>query len=221
VENISEEVLQQGVAFLEEIANSGGRGGGDPLKPLMRVLEQVVELAQLVEGFKLEPSEADLRSNSRELSGCKGKIQSLTRSYLVSDDPSLTADAHELINEASEVIGRGQKRIRRLLQRLGMLPEGSKASSLENEDAQASKPPLKQTEALKEVFSFRRSGGDWGGREGEEARARTEERARENPAREEGDLVALLRCLGGPQANDSGWPTFLGKYVEYPQFKKE
>ncbi len=139
----------------------------------------------------------------------------------MSDAPFLTADAHELINEAGEVIGRDQNRIRRLLRRLGMMPEGFEASSLENEDSQASKPPLKQTEALEEVFSFRKSGGDWGGQEGEEARARTEERAREDPAREEGDLVALLLCLGGAQANDSGWPTFLGKYVEYPQFKKE
>ncbi len=72
VENVSEEMPQQGARFLEELANQEG----DPLKLLRRMLEWVVELAQLVEGFKLEPSEADLRSISRELSGCKGKIQS-------------------------------------------------------------------------------------------------------------------------------------------------
>jgi hypothetical protein len=40
-----------------------------------------------------------------------------------------------MINKADEVIDRGQKHIRRLLQRLGVMPEGSEAGSLENEDA--------------------------------------------------------------------------------------
>ncbi len=30
-----------------------------------------------------------------------------------------------------------------------------------------------------------------------------------------------MQGLMGAQANDSGWPTFSGKYVEYPQFRKE
>jgi hypothetical protein len=71
----SGEYQRGGVAAVSRIPGGDSKlGGGDPRKPLMRVLERVVELAQLVKGFKLEPSEADLRSNSRELSGCKGKI---------------------------------------------------------------------------------------------------------------------------------------------------
>ncbi len=31
-----------------------------------------------------------------------------------------------------------------------------------------------------------------------------------------GELSTLMRGLMGAQANDSGWPTFSGKYVEYP-----
>jgi hypothetical protein len=38
---------------------------------------------------------------------------------------------------------------------------------------------------------------------------------------EEGDLAVLLRCLGGAQANDNGWPDFKGKCVKYPKSKKE
>jgi hypothetical protein len=38
----------------------------DPLKPLRAVLGRVGELAQLVEGFELEPSEADLRNISSD-----------------------------------------------------------------------------------------------------------------------------------------------------------
>ncbi len=38
---------------------------------------------------------------------------------------------------------------------------------------------------------------------------------------EEGELSALMRGLMNAQANDNGWPTFSGKYVEYPRFRKE
>jgi hypothetical protein len=37
----------------------------------------------------------------------------------------------------------------------------------------------------------------------------------------DGYLATLLHCLGEAQANDSGWPSFKGKCVEYPKFKKE
>jgi hypothetical protein len=36
-----------------------------------------------------------------------------------------------------------------------------------------------------------------------------------------GELSALMRGMMNAQANDTGWPTFSGKYVEYPQFCKE
>ncbi len=35
------------------------------------------------------------------------------------------------------------------------------------------------------------------------------------------DLSVLMLGLMGAQANDSGWPTFSGKYAEYPRFRKE
>jgi hypothetical protein len=34
-------------------------------------------------------------------------------------------------------------------------------------------------------------------------------------------LVDFMRSFGQMQANDSGWPTFDGRYVSYPRFKKE
>jgi hypothetical protein len=37
----------------------------------------------------------------------------------------------------------------------------------------------------------------------------------------DGELSALMRGMMNAQANDSGWPTFSGKYVEYPRFRKE
>ncbi len=37
----------------------------------------------------------------------------------------------------------------------------------------------------------------------------------------DGELSALMRGMRNAQANDSGWPTFSGKYVEHPRFRKE
>jgi hypothetical protein len=34
-------------------------------------------------------------------------------------------------------------------------------------------------------------------------------------------LASLMRRFVGAQANSKGWPTFGGKYVEYPRFRKE
>jgi hypothetical protein len=38
---------------------------------------------------------------------------------------------------------------------------------------------------------------------------------------EDGELSTLMRGMMNAQANDSGWPTFSGKYEEYPRFRKE
>ncbi len=35
------------------------------------------------------------------------------------------------------------------------------------------------------------------------------------------DLATLLRGWGQLRANDSGWPTFNGRYANYPRFKRE
>jgi hypothetical protein len=52
-------------------------------------------------------------------------------------------------------------------------------------------------------------------------RAGPEERGRGGQPAADSELAVLLRCLGGAQANNNGWPTFKEKYVEYPKFKKE
>jgi len=40
--------------------------------------------------------------------------------------------------------------------------------------------------------------------------------------REEGnELATIMRGMMSAQANDDGWPTFGGKYVEFPRFRKE
>ncbi len=38
---------------------------------------------------------------------------------------------------------------------------------------------------------------------------------------ESSELTTMMRGMMNAQANNDGWPTFSGKYVEYPRFRKE
>ncbi len=88
---------------------------GDMLGPLTASFDRVVELAQLVEGFKLEPSEVELKGIGKELANSKAKAQTLTWPLIRSENPIIAGKAHELVREADEVASKGQKRIRKLL----------------------------------------------------------------------------------------------------------
>jgi hypothetical protein len=47
-----------------------------------------MELAQLGQGFELEPSKAELKGFSKELANSKTRVQALDRPLLRSDDPT-------------------------------------------------------------------------------------------------------------------------------------
>jgi hypothetical protein len=49
----------------------------------------------------------------------------------------------------------------------------------------------------------------------------SEDEAEETYGAGSGGLLDIMRRLGHMQANDSGWPTFDGRYASYPRFKKE
>jgi hypothetical protein len=80
-----------------------------PLSPLRKAVEKALELAQAVKRLGPELSEADLRDLARELTGVRGKVQSLGRVLILNQDPSLAAEAHELIMEGEEAICKGQQ----------------------------------------------------------------------------------------------------------------
>jgi hypothetical protein len=48
-----------------------------------------------------------------------------------------------------------------------------------------------------------------------------ESRPRPRLGEEEGELSTMMSSMMNAQANDNGWPTFSGKFVEYPRFRKE
>jgi hypothetical protein len=79
----------------------------DPLAPPKRAMEEVANLSEAVAKLEDKPDEERLRFLGRGLSGAKGNLMSLAQALMLSQDPSLAAEAHELIEEAEEAVGGG------------------------------------------------------------------------------------------------------------------
>jgi hypothetical protein len=142
-----------------------------------------------------EPEEEGLRDLSKKPGVAKKELMALSRDLMISQAPALAAEAHELAGEAEEAIRSGQKAIKAALRGLGVASDISEAGSLNIAPSPwrpavgspAAPPPLVQAGPA------------------------------ERTSPEVGSDMAVLVCsLAGAQANDSGWPTFSGKYVEYP-----
>jgi hypothetical protein len=72
------------------------------LEALRAALEKTAELAQLVEGFELEPSEVELREISRELHEEKGRAQVIPQPLLRSENPLTVVKAFGMVQKDGE-----------------------------------------------------------------------------------------------------------------------
>ncbi len=124
----------------------------------------------------------------------------LERDFMMSQAPSLAAEAHELVGEVEDAIRIGQREVKAALRKLGVASDLSETGSLD--------VPLPAREPLA------------GGRDEQPVPFST--RPVMGPLHRPGSKVNdLIRCLAGAQANGSGWPVFNAKYVEYPPFRKQ
>ncbi len=92
VESIYQDILDQAEQFMKQFEAGQLEGR---LGPLKAALNRTVQLAQLIEGFELEPSEAELRGVSRELVNSKAKMQAIACPLMRSE-----SKANELVQEA-------------------------------------------------------------------------------------------------------------------------
>ncbi len=167
---------------------------------LRRVLGKVASLSKAVNLGVSESEEGELRDLSKRLGAVKKELMALSRELMVSQPPALAMEVHELVSEAEEAIRSGQKMIRAALRGLGAASDISEASSLDTLP-----PPRRPVMgSLTAPIPPMRA-----------------EPPRATSPGTGGDVANLVRGLVGAQANDGGWPTFSGKYVEYPRFRKE
>jgi hypothetical protein len=139
------------------------------------------------------------------LSKVKRELMSLGRVLMMSQDPSLAAGAHELAGEAEDAIWAGHQKERAALRRLGAASDISETGSVDL--------PLPRVVPV--------TGGPLAGQGIQPVAPFAAGLSAGAVAGPNSEVADLIRCLTGAQANDSGWPVFNGRYVEYPRFKKE
>jgi hypothetical protein len=170
-----------------------------------------------------EPDEEGLRDLARKLGTVKKEIMAINRGLMVGQPASLATEAHELAIEAGEAIKASREAKKEALKGMGAATDISEASG----PAGALHPPPARP-ALGSLAAA------WAPRSQlatsawppQSTPTTTTWPPPEMPLRPTtggaGDeLAVLMQGLMGAQTNDSGWPMFNGKYVEYPWFRKE
>jgi hypothetical protein len=74
-----------------------GTPEGRPARPIEGGPELNRELAQLVEGFELEPTEVELREISKELASSKSKVQAIAQPLMRSENLTSASKAHKIM----------------------------------------------------------------------------------------------------------------------------
>jgi hypothetical protein len=171
-----------------------------------------------------DPDEAALRCYAKQLGAPKKEIMALSRSLMVGQAASIAVEAIRLANEAGEAIMTSRETIRVALRGLGAASDISEASG----PTRAQRPPLVRP-------AMGNLDPDWAGGSLAATSGWPYDYMPANAACPPppdsvprpriggagGELSTLMWNLMGAQANDSRWPTFSGKYVEYPRFRKE
>jgi hypothetical protein len=75
--------------------------------------------------------EEGLRDLGRKLGAARKELMSLGRVLMMSQDPALVAEAHDLAGEAEEAIRAGQQKVKAALRRLGVASDMSETGSMD------------------------------------------------------------------------------------------
>jgi hypothetical protein len=194
--DLTDDILQQVSGYGNDVASKKE----DALGPRKRAMGRVAGLNEAINMAKAAPEKGGLWDLGRKLELAKKELMALGRDQMLSQVPSLEAEAHDFVREAEDALRSGQREVKTALRKLGVASDLSVTGSLDM--------PLP---------SRRQATGGHA-----EQPAPFPTRPVMGPLHRMGSEVTdLIRCLAGAQANDSGWPVFNGKYVEYPRFRKE
>jgi hypothetical protein len=125
--DLTRDILQQVSGYRKDVANEKE----DALGPLRRMMGKVASLKEAVNEAKGTPEEEGLRDLGQKLGMAKRELMSLGWDLITSQDPSLAAEAHELVREAEDAIRSGQREIKAALGRLGVASDLSETGCLD------------------------------------------------------------------------------------------
>jgi hypothetical protein len=98
---------------------------------LRRAMGKVAGLNKAVSKAKGAPKEEGLRDLGRKLGAARKELISLERVLIMSQHPSLAAEAHDLTGEAEDAIRAGQQEVKVALRRLGVASDLLETGSLD------------------------------------------------------------------------------------------
>jgi hypothetical protein len=183
----------------------------------IRIMEsQCEELAGLAaQAGKQVPAEAEvevLEELEEEMDQREEMVGDLGRALRETVPEGLKDRVEEAIKESVAIAARGRRYVDHVKTRLDFSKDSESGSS---KAAVGAAPGGWQTaaEELGEELEGPAEGIEPGGESEDEAVGTKKTAPRY--------LMDFMRSFGQMQANDSGWPTFDGRYVSYPRFKKE
>ncbi len=211
--DLTEDVMK----YLGRLGVNPSSGPDDILGPLRRVIGKIATLSEAVTKGVQEPDEEELRDLAKKLGTAKKELMAMSRDLVVNQPAATATEAHKLVSEAGEAIKASRETIKAALRGMGAASDISEISCL----AGFPRPP-----------PVRPSMGNlappaWPPR-GQSVNPACPPQSTpavsvwpppDMPPRTTtggggGDLAILMQGLMGAQANDSGWPTFSGRYAE-------
>jgi hypothetical protein len=193
----------------------------------IRIMEtQCEELVNLtVQAGKQIPAEAEaevLEELEEEMDHREGVVEALGQALKDAVPESLKEWVEEAIKETVAAAAKGRRYVDHVRARLDFSKDSESSSSRAAAGAVPGGWRTAAEELGEELEELEE--GDMG-REGLAAEPVTG-RAPTGEATEAGGaapryLVEFMRSFGQMRANDSGWPTFDGRFVSYPRFKRE
>jgi hypothetical protein len=226
-------------------------GTADRLAPLKSIIEQATYTMQAMLREITDPDETILRGFGKQLGNSKKEIMTTSKDLVVGQPADVAMEVTRLAGEACDAIKASRESIRAALRELGAASDISEVSrpvrarlppstrpvmgSIDPEWAAGSRPvapawfqrpPPRPAAGNAEPgwpADAQPAASGWPPVHTPATTAwpPTEPLPRPRMKGEGGELSALMRGMMNAQANDSGWPTFSGKYVEYPRFRKE
>jgi hypothetical protein len=210
--------------YVGQLGANPASGPDDALGPLRRAIGKIASLTEAVTRGVQEPDEEELRDLARKLGTARKEIMTMARDLVVNQPATAATEAHELVSEAGEAIKASRETIKAALRGMGAASDISEISCL----AGVPRPPPVRPAMGNLVLPAWPPRGQpavptWPPQSTPAASVwpPPDMPPRPTPGGAGDELAILMQGLMGAQANDSGWPTFSGKYVEYPRFRKE
>jgi hypothetical protein len=195
----------------------------DGLAPLRLAIRLATHIMEAVAREIQDPDETTLRGFAKHLGNSKKEVMALSRSLMVGQAASVATEATRLANEAGETIKSSRELIRAALRGLGVASDISEASGPTRAQRLPQTRPVLGDLSTDWTMGPRPAASAWPPicTPATTAWPPADSVPRPRMKGAGGELSALMRGMMNAQANDSGWPTFSGKYVEYPRFRKE